>query len=73
MEKKRKETIKWNIVNSIIAGGLVFLGSLSDGNITLQGFLSALIAAATVAFIKFKDFWRRYGSKKLNTAYLSFI
>ena len=49
--------IKWNIINSVLAGGLVFLGAIADGNITFQGFCAAVIAGLLVALIKFKDFW----------------
>lgn len=49
--------IKWNIVNSLLAGSLVFLGSLSDGEITYKGICFALITAGVVAINKFKDYW----------------
>ena len=47
----------WNLVNSGLAGSLVFLGSLTDGVITLEGACAALVAALIVAFTKFKDYW----------------
>jgi hypothetical protein len=57
MNKKQISEIKWNLINSALAGGLVFLGSAASGNITFQGFCAALFAGLTVAAIKFKDFW----------------
>jgi hypothetical protein len=51
----------YNLVNSLLAGGLVFLGSLSSGNITFNGICLALIASGIVALSKFKDFWTKKG------------
>lgn len=65
MKKRKRKTfsyenrreIVYNLVNSLLAGGLVFLGSLADGNITIKGFLIALIAFLIVAITKFKEYW----------------
>lgn len=51
-----KEII-WNIVNSLLAGGLVLLGACADGSLTLKGFIAALIAGGLVAVNQFKDYW----------------
>jgi hypothetical protein len=51
--------IIWNLVNSILAGGLVFLGSLTTGQITKQGLCFAGLTAAVVAITKFKDYWTK--------------
>lgn len=59
----RNQTIKYNIINSLIAGGLVLFGTFSDGSITWQGFLTALGAAGVVALNNFKEFWQRRGKK----------
>ena len=56
-KKTQKPEITWNIVNSLLAGGLVFLGACTTGSITLQGVVAALVAAGIVAFTKFKDYW----------------
>jgi hypothetical protein len=58
MEEIEKKEIIWNVINSLLAGGLVFLGSLLDGKITTQGCIAALIAAGIIALTKFRDFWQ---------------
>lgn len=54
MDKK----IFWNIINSALAGALVLLGALTDGEITLKGLYLAIVAGSLVAFSQFKDFWK---------------
>lgn len=56
--------ILWNIINSILAGGLVFLGGCSTGNISKETILFALIAGGTAAVIQFKDYWSSAEPKK---------
>lgn len=55
--KTQKQEIVWNLINAGLAGALVFLGSLTSGNITLNGVVASLIAAGVVMFTKFKDYW----------------
>ena len=57
MNKKQISEIKWNLINSALAGSLVFLGSAADGNITFAGICAAFLAGFGVAVLKFKDFW----------------
>ena len=57
-QKTQKQEIKWNIINSVLAGSLVFLGACTDGNVTLNGLIAALVAGSVVAVTKFKDYWR---------------
>lgn len=57
-ENNRKEII-WNLVNSGLAAGLVFLGACANGNLSWRGVVAALIAAGIVAFTKFKDYWSK--------------
>ena len=57
-EKNRKE-IFWNLINSGLAGSLVFLGSLANGGLSLKGLYAGLMAAAIVAITKFKDYWSK--------------
>lgn len=53
----RKE-IFWNMINSLLAGILVFLGSVSTAEaITSRGVLAALVTALIVAITKFNSFW----------------
>jgi len=56
-KKTQKPEITWNIVNSLLAGGLVFLGACTAGSITLRGIIAALVAAGIIAVTKFKDYW----------------
>jgi uncharacterized membrane protein len=55
--KKNKDEILYNLINSSLAGFLVFLGTCIDGGITLKGILAAVFAALLVAVTKFKDYW----------------
>ena len=63
---ERKE-IKWNIINSLLSGALVFLGSLADLKFEWIGVGIAFIVAVIVAITKFKDYWdgekKEYSSK----------
>ena len=69
MTSQKKEII-YNIVNAVLAGGLVLLGSLSNGELTLKGFCFAAIAAGIVIITKFKEYWKgeqdEYTSKLFN-------
>jgi hypothetical protein len=55
--KQNKDEIIWNIINSLIAGGLVIAGACAGGNLTLTGLGTAFAAAAVVALTKFRDYW----------------
>ena len=67
-----KKEILWNLINSLLAGGLVLLGNLSGGEITWKGLGFATIAALTVALIQFKNYWD--GEKKeCSTKIFAFI
>lgn len=52
-----KSEIIYQIINSSLAGVLVLLGSLIDGELTVKGVIVATIAAGIVAITKFKDYW----------------
>ena len=51
--------IMWNIVNSILAGTLVFLGALTDGGINGRSICAAIIAAGIIAIVQFKTYWEK--------------
>jgi hypothetical protein len=55
--KENKNEIKYNLVNCALAGGLVLAGSLTSGNLTIEGVGFALIAALIVCLTKFKSYW----------------
>lgn len=49
--------VKYHLINSALAGGLVFLGTIIDGNITLTGVLAGIGTGLIVCLTKFKEFW----------------
>jgi len=61
-----KKEIMWNIINSLLAGALVLLGSLTNGNISFQSFMIAIVAAGIIAISKFKDYWNLEQSEYSN-------
>ena len=56
---QQKKQIFWNIVNSLLAGVLVILGSCASGGLTWNGLGLAVVAGLTVAVTKFKSFWEK--------------
>ena len=58
MDQQQKQ-IFWNIVNSLLAGALVILGSCASGGLTWESFGLAVVAGLTVAVTKFKSFWEK--------------
>jgi len=56
---KNKKEIFWNIVNSILAGSLVFFGAFINGGFSWEGVLAAAAASLIVAITKFKDYWSK--------------
>jgi hypothetical protein len=55
--KENRSEILWNVINSILAGGLVMLGALTAGDINKTAISIALITGAAVAISKFKEYW----------------
>lgn len=57
--KNNKDEIIWNIINSLIAGVLVFAGAIAGAGFKFssEGFLIALATSLIVALTKFKDYW----------------
>lgn len=55
--KTQKEEIIWNIVNSFLAAGLVFIGAISNGDLTIKGIIAAICAGGLVAITQFKKYW----------------
>ena len=56
-EKMKLETkeIIWNLINSLLAGILVFLGGCTTGKITQQTIIIAIVAGSVVFITKFKS------------------
>ena len=51
--------ICWNIVNSLLAGVLVFMGALTNDGITGKSICAAIIAAGIIAIVQFKTYWEK--------------
>ena len=68
--KKNKHEIYYNLINCGLAGSLVFVGSLSTGDITLQGFYFGVMASLIAFITKFKNYWTKekseYSTKLFN-------
>ena len=54
--QQNRQEIYYNLINSFLAGGLVFLGSLTAG-FSWDGVCMGFIAGGVVAVTKFKDYW----------------
>ncbi len=57
IKKGQKKEIMYNLINSLLAGVLVLLGSFSTGEITTKGFSFAILASLAVAVGQFKNYW----------------
>lgn len=55
--EKNKHEIFYNLINSALAGGMVFVGTIADGKVTPGEMLASFGAAGIVALIKFKEYW----------------
>ncbi|MCK9595423.1 MAG: hypothetical protein M0R35_07100 [Candidatus Omnitrophica bacterium] len=73
ISQKNKKEIFWNIINSFLAGSLVFLGSLSSGRLSWQGIVFGLIASFIVAITKFQNYWKKEESEYCKTKIFSFV
>jgi hypothetical protein len=79
MEEKEKHEIYCHLVNSGLAGALVFLGSFASGHVTWATLGIAFVAAMTVAVSQFKDYWERlqlppkFQNKKAETKLFDFV
>lgn len=59
-----KKSLKYAIINGIIAGGLVFLGAFTDGYITVIGIIAAFSAAGIIFLTKLRDYYGKIENKK---------
>ena len=55
--EKNKSEIIYNLINSALAGGMVFVGTIADGKVTPGEMMASLGAAGVIALIKFKEYW----------------
>jgi len=70
-EEQRKK-IFWNLINSGLAGLLVFLGSLTAGELSWKGVLMSVITSLIVAVTRFYDFWKKE-EKEYTTKIFNFL
>lgn len=57
LDEAAKKEIWYNIINSLLAGGLVFLGAFTTGGVTFKGVCLAVVTSLIVALTKFKEYW----------------
>jgi len=57
--QKNKDEIKWNILNSLLAGALVYFGAFTGAGFkfNIESVVVATATALIVALSKFKDYW----------------
>lgn len=55
--EQNKNEIAYNVINSLLAGALVFTGALTSGEITLGGVSAAVITSLILIITKFKEYW----------------
>ena len=55
--KQNRHEIFFNLINCFMAGGLVFLGSLTSGGITREGLFFSVVASLIVFITKFSNYW----------------
>ena len=60
--------ISWNIVNSLLAGALVFLGGMvgSNGIINIATICAAGLTALIVAVTRFAEYWKKEESEYMD-------
>jgi hypothetical protein len=60
VSQDNKREILYNVINSALAGSLVFLGGMmNSGDITWKVAATALMASAVVGVTKFQTYWSR--------------
>jgi len=70
----QKKEIVYNVVNSLLAGGLVLFGACSSGPITLESLGIALGTSLLTAIIQFKKYWESQAAEyEYKPAILSFV
>lgn len=58
--------IFYNLVNSFLAGSLVFVGAFTDGNISLDSVYTCLAVSIVIFLTKFREFWDKETKKISN-------
>lgn len=66
-----KNEILWNLINASLAGGLVFIGSLTSGDISLASCLTALLASLVVIVTKFKNYWETQEKEYISVPHIT--
>lgn len=71
--RTKKEMIAWHLINSGMAGALVFAGAFINGGLTKQAIVAAGAASFIVGLTKFKEFWEKQMKGVYNPALFHFI
>lgn len=70
---QQKKEIIYKIINSLLAGSLVFLGSLTNGELTGKSICFSFLASTIVIITQFKNYWDSQEGEYSNTKLFSFI
>ena len=57
--EKKKYRIKWHLIDALLAGIWIFLGSLTVGIPTLETLFVAVVIAGITIITRFRDFWMK--------------
>lgn len=58
MKRNEKKEIIYHVINSLLAGALVLLGSFTTAKaFTLEGLFFAFVTTSIVIISKFKEYW----------------
>jgi hypothetical protein len=63
---KNKSEILYMLIDSFIAGGLVFFGAFVSNGFTQAGFITAICTSGTVAFLKMQNYFKSNEKKYMN-------
>ena len=70
--RSEKKEICWNLINSGLAGALIFLGALTAGNINAEVITAAVIASLIVFVTRFRDYWSKEENEYSNNKMMAF-
>lgn len=56
--KKNGDEIMYHLINSLLAGALVLLGSFTSGILTEQSIITAVVTSLIIAVTKFYEYWK---------------
>lgn len=70
ISNENKREIFWNIINALLAGGLVFMGAFMDGGLSRADLIASFGASTIVFLSKLNEYWnserKEYSNKVFN-------